>query len=97
MELDRKATNSHTTLESPSLEESNTGNSCSVSDEEVDEINNDLLTHLLKDVADANFDDVDLDTKICDLMASARQSKKRPKNHKSQYGGGMSKQKMNGS
>jgi hypothetical protein len=95
MELDRKATNSHTTLESPSLEESNTGNSCSVSDEEVDEINNDLLTHLLKDVADANFDDVDLDTKICDLMASARQSKKRPKNHKSQYGGGMSKQKMN--
>jgi hypothetical protein len=73
MELDRKATNSHTTLESPSLEESNTGNSCSVSDEEVDEINNDLLTHLLKDVADANFDDVDLDTKICDLMASARQ------------------------
>ena len=50
-----------------------------MSDEEVDEINNDLLTHLLKDVADANFDDVDLDTKICDLMASARQSKKRPK------------------
>jgi hypothetical protein len=64
------------------LEESNTGNSSSVSDEEVDEINNDLLTHLLKDVADVNFDDVDLDTKIYDLMASARQLKKRPKNIK---------------
>ena len=79
MELGRKAVKTHTILESPSLEESNTGNSSSASDEDVDEINNDLLTHLLKDVADVNFDDVDLDTKIYDLMASARQSKKRPK------------------
>jgi len=42
------------------------------SDDEADENNNDLLSHLLKDVSEADFDNVHLDTKICDLIASTR-------------------------
>jgi hypothetical protein len=52
------------------------------SDDEADEINNDLLSHLIKDVSD-----VDLDRKICDLIASTRKSKKHLKKPKGQRGG----------
>jgi hypothetical protein len=42
------------------------------SDDETDEINVDVLDLLIKDVAEVDFDDVDLDTKICELRVSTR-------------------------
>lgn len=47
-------------------------NPYTVSEDEVDELNNNLLAHLIKDVSEVDFDDVDLGTKLCDLMTPSR-------------------------
>jgi hypothetical protein len=75
MELDRRVVNSHDKPTSHSLVKRSVDITVSISDGEVDEQDNDLLTHLLKDISDESFDDVDLDTKLCDLLAASRQSK----------------------
>jgi hypothetical protein len=67
MELDRLVVNSHDKPTTHNLVKSIVGNTDSISDGEADEQDNDLLTQLLKDISDATFDDVDLDTKFCDL------------------------------
>ena len=66
----------------------------STSDDEVDDFDNDLLAHLVKDVSEVDFDDMELDTRICDLMASIRKSKKHSKKHKKQKGSSNSKTKV---
>jgi hypothetical protein len=40
-----------------------------------------ILTHLVKDISYIGFDDEELDTKICDLMASSRKSNGNRKKH----------------
>lgn len=87
MELDRLVVNSHDKPTTHNLVKSIVGNTDSISDGEADEQDNDLLTQLLKDISDATFDDVDLDTKFCDLMAATRQSKNRSKNIRAARGG----------
>src|SRR5438105_15726178 len=56
------------------------------SDVEVNDTDNDLLAHLVRDVSEVDFEDVELDTKICDLVASTRKSKKSPKKPKAHKG-----------
>jgi len=53
------------------------------SDDEVDAVDNDLLAHLIKDISEVDFDEVELDTKLCDLMATNRKSKKSTKKRRS--------------
>jgi hypothetical protein len=38
-------------------------------------IDDDLLAHLIKDVWEVDFEDMDPDTKLCDLKATAQKSK----------------------
>jgi hypothetical protein len=38
-------------------------------------VDDDLLAHLIKDVWEVDFEDMDPDTKLCDLKATARKSK----------------------
>jgi hypothetical protein len=45
------------------------------SDEEDDSRDDALLSHLVKDLTDVDYDDADLTTRICDLKASVRKSK----------------------
>lgn len=45
------------------------------SDEEEYDNDNILLTHLVKEVSDIGLEDMDLGTKICDLMVTSRKSK----------------------
>lgn len=77
------------TSDSLSVEDSNLGLPGNGSDDETDKINVDVLDLLIKDVAEVDFDDVDLDTKICELRASTRKSKK----HSKKPGGNKSKTK----
>jgi hypothetical protein len=53
-----------------------------VSDEEDPEIENGLLSHLVRDLTDVDLDDLDLDTRICDLKVSGRKSKSSSRKHK---------------
>ena len=74
MELDRMTAinKSVCTSDSLSVEDSNLGLPGNGSDDETDKINVDVLDLLIKDVVEVDFDDVDLDTKICELRASTR-------------------------
>jgi hypothetical protein len=45
-------------------------------------VDDDLLAHLIKDVSEVDFEDIDLDTKLCDLKGTARKSKSTSRNHK---------------
>jgi hypothetical protein len=56
-----------------------------LSDGEDYEINNDLLSHLVKDLMDVDLDDLDLDTKICDLQVSGRRTKSASKKNKGRH------------
>jgi hypothetical protein len=47
-----------------------------LSDDEATEVDSDLLAHLIKDVSAVDLETEDLDTRICDLMASSRKSRK---------------------
>jgi hypothetical protein len=91
MELDRMTAINKSVCTSDSLsgEDSNLGLPGNGSDDETDKINVDVLDLLIKDVAEVDFDDVDLDTKICELRASTRKSKK----HSKKPGGNKSKTK----
>ena len=91
MELDRMTAinKSVCTSDSLSVEDSNLGLPGNGSDDETDKINVDVLDLLIKDVVEVDFDDADLDTKICELRASTRKSKK----HSKKPGGNKSKTK----
>jgi hypothetical protein len=52
------------------------------SDEEDASQDEALLSHLVRDITDIDFDDADLTTKICDLKASGRKSKSSAKKDK---------------
>ncbi|CAD6271745.1 unnamed protein product [Miscanthus lutarioriparius] len=45
-------------------------------------VDDDLLTHLIKDVSEVDFEDMDPDTKLCDLKATIRKSKSTSRKHK---------------
>lgn len=47
-----------------------------LSDDEATEPDSDVLAHLIKDVSAVDLETEDLDTRICDLMASSRKSRK---------------------
>ena len=60
-----------------------------LSDGEDHETDNDLLSHLVKDITEVDLDDLDLDTRICDLKvsgcktkSSSKKDKVRRKHHK---------------
>jgi hypothetical protein len=38
-------------------------------------MDNTLVDHLLKDITYVSFDDLELDTRICDLIVTSRKSK----------------------
>jgi hypothetical protein len=44
----------------------------------------DLLAHLIKDVSKVDFEDMDPDTKLCDLKVTVRKSKSTSRKHKIQ-------------
>ena len=45
-------------------------------------VDDDLLAHLIKDVLEVDFEDMDPDTKLCDLKATIRKSKSTSRKHK---------------
>jgi hypothetical protein len=47
-------------------------------------VDDDLLAHLIKDVSEVDFEDMDPDTKLCDLKATARKSKSTSRKRKIQ-------------
>ena len=53
-----------------------------LSDGENHETDNDLLSHLVKDITEVDLDDLDLDTRICDLKVSGRKTKSSSKKDK---------------
>jgi hypothetical protein len=53
-----------------------------LSDDEATDGDGALLAHLIKDVSEVDLETEDLDTKLCDLMASSRKSHKNRKNKK---------------
>lgn len=57
-----------------------------MSDDEDDAPDNALLARLIKDVSEVDFDDVDLGTKICDLMVPGRKTKSTSRDRKSRKG-----------
>ena len=59
-------------------------NPFAASDDEDTENGGTLLEHLVKEITDVGLDDLNLDTKICDLMVTGQKSKassKKRKNH----------------
>ena len=59
-------------------------NPFAASDDEDTENDGTLLEHLVKEITDVGLDDLNLDTKICDLMVTGQKSKassKKRKNH----------------
>lgn len=81
IELDRsiaapKINGSHQPFKNQTLEKDNPFDA---SDDEDTELDSSLLAHLVKDVSEADLDDVDMSSKICDLMVSARKSKSNKK------------------
>ena len=53
-----------------------------LSDGEDRETDNDLLSHLVKDITEVDLDNLDLDTRICDLKVSGRKTKSSSKKDK---------------
>lgn len=45
------------------------------SEDEATDLDSELLAHLIKDASEADFNKVDLDTKLCDLKVTTRKSK----------------------
>ena len=60
-------------------------NPFALSDDEDTDNDGTLLDHLVKEITDVGLDDLNLDTKICDLMVTGRKSKiaeEKRKSHK---------------
>jgi hypothetical protein len=72
VEIDRAVVQAH--KKEPSREVTET-NPFDPSDEEDASVEEALLSHLVKEVTDVDYDDSDLTTRICDLKASVRKSK----------------------